>query len=151
MARTKLQEKQQADKAAAAEAKAAEKAAGETKAEVPSVPSVPKVPKVPRIVLAEGRVPTVPENEREEEMIAQMEKDPNVQVSAVYNRMRNPYTGAVFTKGKPTDVVGLDSDENAWTRKQIFAGVLMLCPDLSDAVEDEDEDALSEGTTSDEA
>lgn len=50
----------------------------------------------------------------------------NVCVRAVFNRMRNPYTGAVFNKAKGTDVINLDSQDNAWTRSQINAKVLEI-------------------------
>jgi len=49
-----------------------------------------------------------------------------VQVMAVFNRMRNPHTLAVFTKHKATDVLDLQSKENAWTRDQIAAKVLRI-------------------------
>lgn len=49
-----------------------------------------------------------------------------VKVRAVFNRMRNPYTQAVFTKSKATDVIDLQSKENAWTRDQIAAKVLEI-------------------------
>jgi len=48
----------------------------------------------------------------------------SVKVRAMFNRMRNPYTGAVFSKAKVTDVIDLDSPDNAWTRDQIKAKVL---------------------------
>jgi len=51
--------------------------------------------------------------------------EPNpVKVKAVFNRMRNPHTGAIFTKHKSTDVIDLNSDDNNWTRAQIRAKVL---------------------------
>lgn len=50
----------------------------------------------------------------------------SVQVTAVFNYMRNPYTGAGFKKGKPTDVIDLESKDNSWTRAQIKAGVLKI-------------------------
>lgn len=50
----------------------------------------------------------------------------HVSVRAKFNRMRNPYTGAVFTKSKSTDVLDLNSKENTWTRDQIAAKVLEI-------------------------
>lgn len=50
----------------------------------------------------------------------------HVSVRAKFNRMRNPYTGAVFTKSKSTDVIDLNSKENTWTRDQIAAKVLEI-------------------------
>jgi len=49
-----------------------------------------------------------------------------VRVKAVFNRMRNPYTEAIFTKNKVTDVIDLQSKENSWTRDQIAAKVLVI-------------------------
>lgn len=50
----------------------------------------------------------------------------SVCVRAVHNRMRNPYTGAVFNKARGTDVINLESQDNAWTRDQIRAKVLEI-------------------------
>ena len=57
---------------------------------------------------------------------AEKGSESNVSVRAVFNRMRNPYTGAVFTKAKGTDVNNLNSPDNAWTRDQIAAKVLEI-------------------------
>jgi len=45
-------------------------------------------------------------------------------IQAVYNRMRNPHTGAMFKTNLPTDVLDLTTLDNAWTRAQLIAGTL---------------------------
>lgn len=49
-----------------------------------------------------------------------------VRVRAKFNRMRNPYTAATFSTNKVTDVIDLQSKDNAWTRDQINAKVLEI-------------------------
>lgn len=56
----------------------------------------------------------------------EVEAPKGVRVQAVFNRMRNPHTGAVFTKNKSVDVLDLDSKDNTWTRSQLRAGVLKI-------------------------
>lgn len=50
----------------------------------------------------------------------------SVKVRAVFNRMRNPHTGAVFLVNKHTDVIDLASKENFWVRSQLKAKVLKI-------------------------
>ena len=47
-----------------------------------------------------------------------------VQLRAVHNKMRNPYTGATYYQARPTDVFDLDAPECQFERDQLAAGVL---------------------------
>lgn len=57
---------------------------------------------------------------------AEAQANKSVKVRAVFNRMRNPHTGAIFNVQKDTDVIDLNSDDNFWTRSQIEAKVLKV-------------------------
>lgn len=68
----------------------------------------------------------MPDQELVQGKLAPDEEVEVVRVRAVFNRMRNPYTAAVFTKTKVTDVIDLQSKDNTWTRHQINAKVLEI-------------------------
>lgn len=67
-----------------------------------------------------------------------------VKLRAVYNRMRNSVTGAVYKVHQTTDVANLEAPECAFERAQLEAGVLLLVEDWAE--ESNSEESNSEET-----
>lgn len=64
---------------------------------------------------------------QDKEVVQAVKKEVNsVKIRSKATPLRNPYTGAMFTKRKSTDVIDLDDKDNTWTRFQLEAGVLEI-------------------------
>jgi hypothetical protein len=50
----------------------------------------------------------------------------DVRVQVLAGRLRHPITGTIFREGAVVDVIDLDSDDNAFVRHQIEAGLFKV-------------------------